>query len=64
MRQREEAGGEDGRRERGTVMGGWVREREREGGRNETPVNDNIPSPRYRFFAAFVALLDATTARG
>lgn len=65
MRQREEAGGEDGRRERGTVMGGRVRERERErGGRNETPVNDNIPSPRYRFFAAFVALLDATTARG
>lgn len=62
MRQREEAGGEDGRRERGTVMGGRVRERG--GGRNETPVNDNIPSPRYRFFAAFVALLDATTARG
>lgn len=29
MRQREEAGGEDGRRERGTVMGGRVRERER-----------------------------------
>lgn len=63
MRQREEAGGENGRRERGTVMGGRVREREK-GGRNETPVNDNIPSPRYRFFAAFVALLDATTARG
>lgn len=59
MRQREEAGGEDGRRERG----GRVRERGG-GGRNETPVNDNIPSPRYRFFAAFVALLDATTARG
>lgn len=36
MRQREEAGGEDGRRERGTVMGGRVRERER-GGKKRDP---------------------------
>lgn len=37
MRQREEAGGEDGRRERGTVMGGRVRERERGGGKKRDP---------------------------
>jgi len=29
-----------------------------------TPVNDSIPLPRYRFFIAFVASLDATTIRG
>lgn len=36
MRQREEAGGEDGRRERGTVMGERMRERVR-GGKKRDP---------------------------
>lgn len=63
MRQREEAGGETVGKGNGTDDG-RTGERERERGRNETPVNDNIPLPRYRFFTAFVALLDATTAHG